>query len=111
MTGPISQPAAQPAASSPDALLRHPALRPRLWRRILQLARIQRMHVPAVMRRGGRSQSRAPATDVHPLQRSLECAETPSVEPSHGHGQGRPDGSQVCCCSQVPSSLLSMLFG
>ncbi len=99
MTGHISQPAAQPASSRHHALLRHPALRPRLWRRILQLPQIQRTHVPAVMRRGGRSQSQAPTTDVQPLQPSLQRAESLLAEPGHGHGS--LGGAQVCGLLQV----------
>ena len=70
------------AAGSLNALLRHPALRPRLWRRMLQLADGQRAEGQATAHHGGPSGTIAPVTaDAQPLQSSLQWVDGRSAEP------------------------------
>ena len=101
MTGPISQPAAQSADSIVNGLLRHPALRPRLWRRLLQHARVQRAHGATVRRHGGHPQIQAPTTDSQPLH----WPDSRSPEPSHYAGS--PGGAQVCGRSRLALRLVT----
>ena len=67
-----------------NALLRHPALRRRLWRRILQLADVQHPEGQAAAHHGGPPGSTATVTaDVQPLPPSLQWIDSRSAEPAH----------------------------